>query len=102
MNPDFCYIFTSGKIAFDVTLKAIKKLTSSADIWILSDSLNVIQNLDNWTKIGDKTAVSILKTLLNSFFNGTNSNFNGSRLTLDYDKEIDDILAKKVPLKYQY
>ncbi|GFV82323.1 RNase H domain-containing protein [Trichonephila clavipes] len=38
-------------------------MTSPDEIWILCDSRNAIQHLSDWTNVGDKTSVSILKNL---------------------------------------
>ncbi|GFS89532.1 putative RNA-directed DNA polymerase from transposon BS [Trichonephila clavipes] len=62
-NPDFCSVFRSELIAIDEALRIIKMVTSSDEIWILCDSRSAIQHLSNWTNVGDKTSVSILKNL---------------------------------------
>ncbi|GFV62087.1 putative RNA-directed DNA polymerase from transposon BS [Trichonephila clavipes] len=38
-------------------------MTSPDEIWILCDSRSAIQHLSDWTNVGDKTSVSILKNL---------------------------------------
>ncbi|GFT86484.1 putative RNA-directed DNA polymerase from transposon BS [Trichonephila clavipes] len=62
-NPDFCSVFRSELIAIDEALRIIKTVTSPDEIWILCDSRSAIQHLSDWTNIGDKTSVSILKNL---------------------------------------
>lgn len=62
-NPDFCSVFRSELIAIEEALNAIGSITSSANIWILSDSRSAIQHLSNWNKAGDKTSVSILNKI---------------------------------------
>ncbi|GFY72949.1 hypothetical protein TNIN_437051 [Trichonephila inaurata madagascariensis] len=47
----------------EVVLNVIKTVTSPADIKIFSDSRSTIQPLWNWTKVYDKSAISILNTL---------------------------------------
>ncbi|GFU85987.1 hypothetical protein TNCV_3069891 [Trichonephila clavipes] len=51
----------SELIAIDEALRIIKAVTSSDEIWILCDSRSAIQHLSDWTNVGDKTSVSILK-----------------------------------------
>ncbi|GFW65967.1 RNase H domain-containing protein [Trichonephila clavipes] len=53
----------SELIAIDEALRIIKTMTSPDEIWILCDSRSAIQHLSDWTNIGDKTSVSILKNL---------------------------------------
>ncbi|GFX86336.1 putative RNA-directed DNA polymerase from transposon BS [Trichonephila clavipes] len=62
-NSDFCSVFRSELIAIDEALRIIKTMTSPDEIWILCDSRSAIQHLSDWTNVGDKTAVSILKNL---------------------------------------
>ncbi|GFX74919.1 putative RNA-directed DNA polymerase from transposon BS [Trichonephila clavipes] len=62
-NPDFCSVFRSELIAIDEALRIFKTVTSSDEIWILCDSRSAIQHLSDWTNVGDKTSVSILKNL---------------------------------------
>ncbi|GFS83662.1 putative RNA-directed DNA polymerase from transposon BS [Trichonephila clavipes] len=50
-------------IAIDEALRIIKMVTSPDEIWILCDSRSAIQHLSDWTNVGDKTSVSILKNL---------------------------------------
>ncbi|GFV00043.1 replication factor C subunit 3 [Trichonephila clavipes] len=53
----------SELIAIDEALRIIKTMTSPDEIWILCDSRSAIQHLSDWTNVGDKTSVSILKNL---------------------------------------
>ncbi|GFT85143.1 putative RNA-directed DNA polymerase from transposon BS [Trichonephila clavipes] len=53
----------SELIAIDEALRIIKTMTSPYEIWILCDSRSAIQHLSDWTNVGDKTSVSILKNL---------------------------------------
>ncbi|GFY06466.1 RNase H domain-containing protein [Trichonephila clavipes] len=53
----------SELIAIDEALRIIKKMTTPDEIWILCDSRSAIQHLSDWTNVGDKTSVSILKNL---------------------------------------
>ncbi|GFX10383.1 putative RNA-directed DNA polymerase from transposon BS [Trichonephila clavipes] len=62
-NSDFCSVFRSELIAIDEALRIIKTMTSPDEIWILCDSRSAIQHLSDWTNVGDKTSVSILKNL---------------------------------------
>ncbi|GFW75426.1 putative RNA-directed DNA polymerase from transposon BS [Trichonephila clavipes] len=59
----FCSVFRSELIAIDEALRIIKTMTSPDEIWILCDSRSAIQHLSDWTNVGDKTSVSILKNL---------------------------------------
>lgn len=61
-NPDLCSVFRSELIAIE-GMKTIKTETSYNDIWILTDSLSAIQDLSNWTRIGDRASLSILEIL---------------------------------------
>ncbi|GFX46670.1 putative RNA-directed DNA polymerase from transposon BS [Trichonephila clavipes] len=57
-------IYTDGsKDDRNSSLRIIKTVTSSDEIWILCDSRSAIQHLSDWTNVGDKTSVSILKNL---------------------------------------
>ncbi|GFU69651.1 putative RNA-directed DNA polymerase from transposon BS [Trichonephila clavipes] len=56
-------VLESELIAIDEALRIIKTVTSPDEIWILCDSRSAIQHLSDWTNIGDKTSVSILKNL---------------------------------------
>ncbi|GFW28317.1 RNase H domain-containing protein [Trichonephila clavipes] len=62
-NSDFCSVFRSELIAIDEAFRIIKTITSPDEIWILCDSRSAIQHLSDWTNVGDKTSVSILKNL---------------------------------------
>ncbi|GFW63480.1 putative RNA-directed DNA polymerase from transposon BS [Trichonephila clavipes] len=53
----------SELIAIDEALRIIKTMTSPDEIWILCDNRSAIQHLSDWTNVGDKTSVSILKNL---------------------------------------
>ncbi|GFT36000.1 probable RNA-directed DNA polymerase from transposon BS [Trichonephila clavipes] len=53
----------SELIAIDEALRIIKTMTSPDEIWILCDSRSAIQHISDWTNVGDKTSVSILKNL---------------------------------------
>ncbi|GFV55701.1 putative RNA-directed DNA polymerase from transposon BS [Trichonephila clavipes] len=56
-------VLESELIAIDEALRIIKTMTSPDEIWILCDSRSAIQHLSDWTNVGDKTSVSILKNL---------------------------------------
>ncbi|GFY06127.1 replication factor C subunit 3 [Trichonephila clavipes] len=56
-------VLESELIAIEEALRIIKTMTSPDEIWILCDSRSAIQHLSDWTNVGDKTSVSILKNL---------------------------------------
>ncbi|GFS49875.1 metabotropic glutamate receptor 8 [Trichonephila clavipes] len=62
-TPSRQTVFRSELIAIDEALRIIKTMTSPDEIWILCDSRSAIQHLSDWTNVGDKTSVSILKNL---------------------------------------
>ncbi|GFV28323.1 hypothetical protein TNCV_858391, partial [Trichonephila clavipes] len=73
--------FRSELIAIDEALRIIKTMTSPDEIWILCDSRSAIQHLSDWTNVGDKTSVSLLKILKN-FPSNMRFTSNGFHLTL--------------------
>ncbi|GFU70865.1 hypothetical protein TNCV_1005451 [Trichonephila clavipes] len=77
----FVLFFRSELIAIDEALRIIKTMTSPDEIWILCDSRSAIQHLSDWTNVGDKTSVSILKILKN-FPSNMRFTSNGFHLTL--------------------
>nr|XP_042898848.1 uncharacterized protein LOC122269492 [Parasteatoda tepidariorum] len=62
-NPDFTSVFRSELIAIEQGIDAIINESDFGDLWILSDSRSSLQHLHNWTKVGDKTSISILLKL---------------------------------------
>ncbi|GFU67850.1 RNase H domain-containing protein [Trichonephila clavipes] len=80
-NSTFVLFFRSELIAIDEALRIIKTMTSPDEIWILCDSRSAIQHLSDWTNVGDKTSVSILKILKN-FPSNMRFTSNGFHLTL--------------------
>ncbi|GFV86859.1 hypothetical protein TNCV_3965891 [Trichonephila clavipes] len=79
-NSDFCSVLDPGLIAIDEALRIIKTMIISDEIWILCDSRSAIQHLSDWTNVGDKTWVSILKNLKE--LSQQHEIYNGFHLTL--------------------
>ncbi|GFV49020.1 RNase H domain-containing protein [Trichonephila clavipes] len=91
----FCSVFRSELIAIDEALRIIKTMTSPDEIWILCDSRSAIQHLSDWTNVGDKTSVSILKILKN-FPSNMRFTSNGFHLILvSFGNDTADLLAKE-------
>ncbi|XP_021002430.2 uncharacterized protein [Parasteatoda tepidariorum] len=61
--PDFTSVFRSELTAIEQGIDAIINESDFGDFWILSDSCSSLQHLHNWTKVGDKTSISILLKL---------------------------------------
>ncbi|GBM21683.1 hypothetical protein AVEN_248509-1 [Araneus ventricosus] len=54
LNADYCSIFRSEMIAIDMALDFVLGHQLFGEIWILSDSRNVAQYLDNWRDVSDR------------------------------------------------
>ncbi|GBN44795.1 hypothetical protein AVEN_253177-1 [Araneus ventricosus] len=68
-NADHCSVFISEIIVIDMALDFVLEHQLFGDMWILSDSLSVVQYLDNWSDVSDRRGMDIfnkLKTLCNS------------------------------------
>ncbi|GBM48733.1 hypothetical protein AVEN_193431-1 [Araneus ventricosus] len=82
-------------IAIDMGLDFVLEHQLFGEIWILSDSRSVVQNLDNWRDINDRRGIDIfnkLKTLCNSYV--LHLQRITSHINLKYN-DIADCLAKE-------
>lgn len=63
-NLDFSPVFKIEFIAIEQGLEAILNECDFGDLWIILDSRNSLQHLNNWITVGDKTSISILLKLI--------------------------------------